>query len=164
MTHRVVLIPGDGIGPEVATATRLVLDATGVDLAWEERPAGGAALESHGALLPETTLEAIRECRTAIKGPITTPVGEGFRSVNVALRQGLDLFAAVRHRRTASSVPSGSRAPSVSSAEAPAGRCSHPRSTPVASSTNRVAAATSGPIPSPGIRTTSCVIERDATR
>ncbi len=100
MTHRVVLIPGDGIGPEVATATRLVLDATGVDVAWEERPAGAAALESHGALLPETTLEAIRECRTAIKGPITTPVGEGYRSVNVALRQGLDLFAAVRPARS----------------------------------------------------------------
>src|SRR5207237_9366349 len=100
MTHEVVLIPGDGIGPEVAAATRLVLDATGVDLRWEERPAGAAALESDGALLPESTLEAIRRCRTAIKGPITTPVGEGFRSVNVALRQDLDLFAAVRPARS----------------------------------------------------------------
>jgi len=100
MTHEVVLIPGDGIGPEVAAVTRLVLDATGVDLGWEERPAGIAALETDGALLPESTLEAIRRCRTAIKGPITTPVGEGFRSVNVALRQGLDLFAAVRPARS----------------------------------------------------------------
>ena len=100
MTHEVVLIPGDGIGPEVAAATRLVLDATGVDLGWEERPAGAAALETDGALLPESTLEAIRRCRTAIKGPITTPVGEGFRSVNVALRQDLDLFAAVRPARS----------------------------------------------------------------
>jgi isocitrate dehydrogenase (NAD+) len=100
MTHEVVLIPGDGIGPDVAAATRLVLGATGVDLGWEERPAGAAALETDGALLPESTLEAIRRCRTAIKGPITTPVGEGFRSVNVALRQGLDLFAAVRPARS----------------------------------------------------------------
>ena len=100
MTHEVVLIPGDGIGPEVAAATRMVLDATGVDIVWEERPAGAGALETDGALLPESTLEAIRRCRTAIKGPITTPVGEGFRSVNVALRQDLDLFAAVRPARS----------------------------------------------------------------
>jgi isocitrate dehydrogenase (NAD+) len=100
MTHEVVLIPGDGIGPEVAAATRIVLDATGVDIVWEERPAGAGALETDGALLPGSTLEAIRRCRTAIKGPITTPVGEGFRSVNVALRQDLDLFAAVRPARS----------------------------------------------------------------
>jgi isocitrate dehydrogenase (NAD+) len=105
MTHEVVLIPGDGIGPEVAAATRLVLDATGVDLGWEERSAGAAALETHGALLPDDTMEAIRRCRTAIKGPITTPVGEGFRSVNVALRQDLDLFAAVRPVRSLPGVP-----------------------------------------------------------
>jgi isocitrate dehydrogenase (NAD+) len=100
MTHEVVLIPGDGIGPEVAAATRTVLDATGVDIGWEERSAGAGALETDGALLPASTLEAIRRCRTAIKGPITTPVGEGFRSVNVALRQDLDLFAAVRPARS----------------------------------------------------------------
>ncbi|TMM22513.1 MAG: isocitrate/isopropylmalate dehydrogenase family protein [Actinobacteria bacterium] len=105
MTHEVVLIPGDGIGPEVAAATRLVLDATGVDLGWEQRPAGASALETDGALLPEGTLEAVRRCRTAIKGPITTPVGDGFRSVNVALRQGLDLFAAVRPARSLPGVP-----------------------------------------------------------
>src|SRR2546428_5291837 len=95
MTHEVVLIPGDGIGPEVAAATRLVLDATGVDLGWEERPAGAAALETDGAPLPESTLESIPRCRTAIKGPITTPVGEGVRSGNVALRQGPHPFAAL---------------------------------------------------------------------
>ena len=105
MTHRVVLIPGDGIGPEVSAAARTVLDATDLGIEWVERPAGAAALESHGALLPEGTLDAIRECRTALKGPITTPVGAGFRSVNVALRQGLDLFAAVRPARSLPGVP-----------------------------------------------------------
>ncbi len=99
MTHLVTLIPGDGIGPEVAHATRRVLDAAGADLEWIERPAGASALETHGALLPEETVDAIRACRVAIKGPITTPVGTGFRSVNVALRQDLDLFAAVRPAR-----------------------------------------------------------------
>jgi isocitrate dehydrogenase (NAD+) len=100
MAHRIVLIPGDGIGPEVAAATRLVLDAADVGIEWIEMPAGAAALDTHGALLPEQTLEAIRSCRVAIKGPITTPVGTGFRSVNVALRQDLDLFAAVRPARS----------------------------------------------------------------
>ena len=98
--HRVVMIPGDGIGPEVAAATRVVLDATRVAIAWQDRTAGASALVSHGSLLPEETLDAIRDARVAIKGPITTPVGEGFRSVNVALRQGLDLFAAVRPARS----------------------------------------------------------------
>jgi isocitrate dehydrogenase (NAD+) len=105
MTHRVVLIPGDGIGPEVSAAAQTVLDATDVGINWVERRAGAAALESDGALLPEETLDAIRECRTAIKGPITTPVGVGFRSVNVALRHGLDLFAAVRPARSIPGVP-----------------------------------------------------------
>jgi isocitrate dehydrogenase (NAD+) len=100
MTHRVTVIAGDGIGPEVAAASRVVLDAARVGIEWIERPAGESALDAHGALLPEDTLEAIRACRVAIKGPITTPVGTGFRSVNVALRQGLDLFAAVRPARS----------------------------------------------------------------
>jgi isocitrate dehydrogenase (NAD+) len=100
MTHRIVLIPGDGIGPEVAAATRLVLDAADVGIEWIEMPAGAGALEAHGALLPAATVDAIRVCRVAIKGPITTPVGTGFRSVNVALRQDLDLFAAVRPARS----------------------------------------------------------------
>jgi isocitrate dehydrogenase (NAD+) len=102
---RVVLIAGDGIGPEVAEAARLVLDTVGADIEWVEREAGSTALERHGSLLPDSTLEAIRECRTAIKGPITTPVGTGFRSINVALRQDLDLFAAVRPARALPGVP-----------------------------------------------------------
>ncbi|HSL10728.1 MAG TPA: isocitrate/isopropylmalate dehydrogenase family protein [Actinomycetota bacterium] len=99
MRHRVTLIAGDGIGPEVAAATRLVLDAADVGIEWVERSAGSAALASQGDLLPSETLDAIRAARVAIKGPITTPVGTGFRSVNVALRQELDLFAAVRPAR-----------------------------------------------------------------
>ena len=105
MRHRVTLIPGDGIGPEVATATRLVLDAADVGIEWVERSAGSSALETAGDLLPDETLDAIREARVAIKGPITTPVGTGFRSVNVALRQELDLFAAVRPARALPGVP-----------------------------------------------------------
>jgi isocitrate dehydrogenase (NAD+) len=99
MAHLVTLIPGDGIGPEVATAARFVLDATRVGFEWLERDAGSTALERSGALLPDDTIEAIRSSRIALKGPITTPVGKGFRSVNVALRQDLDLFAAVRPAR-----------------------------------------------------------------
>ncbi len=105
MTHRVTLIAGDGIGPEVAAATRLVLDAVDVGIEWVERPAGASALDAHGSVLPDETLDAIRDCRVAIKGPITTPVGSGFRSVNVALRQDLDLFAAVRPARSIPGVP-----------------------------------------------------------
>jgi len=105
MTHRIVLIAGDGIGPEVARATRLVLDVADVGIEWVEMPAGAGALETHGALLPLETLDAIRDCRVAIKGPITTPIGAGFRSVNVALRQDLDLFAAVRPVRSLPGVP-----------------------------------------------------------
>jgi isocitrate dehydrogenase (NAD+) len=105
MAHRVTVIPGDGIGPEVSGATRLVLDAADVGIEWIERDAGSIALARHGDLLPDETLEAIRESRVAIKGPITTPVGTGFRSVNVALRQGLDLFAAVRPARAHPGVP-----------------------------------------------------------
>ncbi len=103
--HRVTLIPGDGIGPEVAAAARLVLDAAGAGVGWIERSAGAGALADHGELLPAETVDAIRETRTAIKGPITTPVASGFRSINVALRQALDLFAAVRPARTLPGVP-----------------------------------------------------------
>ena len=105
MAHRVTIIPGDGIGPEVTAATRLVLDAACGDIEWVEAVAGARALESHGALLPEETLQTVRDCRVAIKGPITTPVGTGFRSVNVALRQELDLFASVRPVRALPGVP-----------------------------------------------------------
>ncbi len=99
MSHRVTIIPGDGIGPEVAAAARLVLDAADVGIEWIERLAGSAALPEHGELMPSETLDAIRSTRVAIKGPLTTPVGTGFRSVNVALRRGLDLFGAVRPAR-----------------------------------------------------------------
>ena len=105
MSHRVTLIPGDGIGPEVAAATRAVVEATGVAVDWDVQEAGAAVLEGEGTPLPDRVLEAIRDSRTAIKGPITTPVGTGFRSVNVALRQDLDLFAAVRPSRHFPGVP-----------------------------------------------------------
>jgi isocitrate dehydrogenase (NAD+) len=105
MAHLVTLIPGDGIGPEVSRATQQVLDATGADIEWTEQLAGTTALERTGELLPRETIASIRHSRVAIKGPITTPVGGGFRSVNVALRQELDLFAAVRPSRTLPGVP-----------------------------------------------------------
>jgi isocitrate dehydrogenase (NAD+) len=105
MALRVTLIPGDGIGPEVAEAARLVLDAADIGIEWIERPAGTSALDDYGELMPEETLQAIRDSRVALKGPITTPVGTGFRSVNVALRQGLDLFGAVRPARALPGVP-----------------------------------------------------------
>jgi isocitrate dehydrogenase (NAD+) len=103
--HLVTLIPGDGIGPEVSAACTLVLDAADVGIEWVTHLAGAGALESEGALLPETTLESIKATRVAIKGPVTTPVGTGFRSVNVALRQELDLFAAVRPARALPGIP-----------------------------------------------------------
>ena len=97
MSHRVTLIPGDGIGPELAEATRRVLEATGVAFDWDVQHAGADVMDQHGGNpLPETVLDSIRETKVAIKGPITTPVGSGFRSVNVALRQTLDLYGQVR--------------------------------------------------------------------
>jgi isocitrate dehydrogenase (NAD+) len=100
VAHLVTLIPGDGIGPEVSEATRRVLQATGVDIEWVVEEAGAAVLAREGTTLPRRVLEQIRRSRVAIKGPITTPVGSGFRSVNVALRHELDLFAAVRPSRS----------------------------------------------------------------
>jgi isocitrate dehydrogenase (NAD+) len=105
MAHLVTLIPGDGIGPEVADATRTVVEATGVRIEWAVEDAGQTTLEREGETLPRRVLEQIRRSRVALKGPITTPVGEGFRSVNVALRHELDLFAAVRPSRTLPGVP-----------------------------------------------------------
>ncbi len=105
VAHSVTLIPGDGIGPEVSEAARLVLDATDLGITWIEGTAGAGALQTHGALLPEETIASIRATRNALKGPITTPVGTGFRSVNVALRQDLDLFAAVRPARSLPGIP-----------------------------------------------------------
>jgi isocitrate dehydrogenase (NAD+) len=96
MVHNVTFIPGDGIGPEVSEATRRVLEASGARFKWDIAYAGAEAEEKFGAVLPEATLASIRKNRTAIKGPVTTPVGAGFRSVNVALRQKLDLYACLR--------------------------------------------------------------------
>src|SRR5258705_393580 len=100
MTHRVTLIPGDGIGPELAEATRRVLEATGIEFEWEYQEAGEAMLATHGTPLPEHVLESLRRSRVALKGPITTPVGEGFRSVSVTLRQTLGLYANLRPARS----------------------------------------------------------------
>ncbi len=100
MAHRVTLIPGDGIGPELAEATRRVLDATGVEFEWETVDAGEAVIAEHGTPLPEHVLESITRNKVALKGPITTPVGEGFRSVNVTLRQALGLYANLRPARS----------------------------------------------------------------
>jgi isocitrate dehydrogenase (NAD+) len=100
MAHRVTLIPGDGIGPELAEATRRVLEATGVVFEWEVQEAGEAMIAEHGTPLPEHVLDSIRRNRVALKGPITTPVGGGFRSANVTLRQALGLYANLRPARS----------------------------------------------------------------
>jgi isocitrate dehydrogenase (NAD+) len=101
MAHNVVLIPGDGTGPELTEATRRVLEATGVEFDWDVREAGADVMEQHGGNpLPPDVLDAIREAGVALKGPITTPVGGGFRSVNVALRKELDMYAQVRPCKT----------------------------------------------------------------
>jgi isocitrate dehydrogenase (NAD+) len=101
MAHRVVLIPGDGTGPELTAATRRVLEATGVDFDWDVRQAGADVMDQYGGNpLPDETLEAVRKAGVALKGPITTPVGTGFRSVNVGLRKSLDLYAQVRPCKT----------------------------------------------------------------
>src|SRR5262245_42628195 len=93
---QLVLIPGDGIGPEVTEATRQVVAAAGADINWVIAPAGVDAARQFGDPLPESTLDLIRKYRVALKGPCTTPVGKGFRSINVRLRQGLDLYASIR--------------------------------------------------------------------
>jgi isocitrate dehydrogenase (NAD+) len=100
MAHRVTLIPGDGIGPELAEASRRVLDASGVEFEWEVVDAGEAVIAEYGTPLPEHVLESITRNKVALKGPITTPVGEGFRSVNVTLRQVLGLYANLRPARS----------------------------------------------------------------
>jgi isocitrate dehydrogenase (NAD+) len=100
MAQTVTLIPGDGIGPELAEATRRVLDASGVKFDWQIEEAGDAVLAREGTPLPQRVLDSILRNRVAIKGPITTPVGEGFRSVNVSLRQTLGLYANLRPVRS----------------------------------------------------------------
>lgn len=105
MKHSVTLIPGDGIGPEVVEAARRVIEASGVDIEWEILNAGATALEKEGSLLPNRLLASIRKNRVALKGPTTTPIGKGFRSVNVALRQTLDLYACLRPCRSYRGIP-----------------------------------------------------------
>jgi isocitrate dehydrogenase (NAD+) len=100
VTYTVTLIPGDGIGPELAVAARGVLDATGIGFQWDLQQAGEATIASEGTPLPERVIESIRRTGIALKGPITTPVGSGFRSVNVGLRLALDLYANVRPARS----------------------------------------------------------------
>jgi isocitrate dehydrogenase (NAD+) len=96
LPHRVTLIPGDGVGPEVSEATRRVLEATGVEFEWDVQNAGLGVMEKYGTPMPDHVLESIRRNKVAIKGPLTTPIGKGIRSVNVALRKELDLYALVR--------------------------------------------------------------------
>ncbi|HUZ34923.1 MAG TPA: isocitrate/isopropylmalate family dehydrogenase, partial [Streptosporangiaceae bacterium] len=96
MRHSVTLIPGDGVGPEICDATVRVLEATGVEFDWDVHQAGEASIAEFGTPLPDHVLESIRKTKVALKGPITTPIGSGFRSVNVAIRQALDLYALVR--------------------------------------------------------------------
>lgn len=100
MAYRVTLIPGDGTGPEITGITKAVIEATGVEIEWDVQEAGADVLEKYGTPLPEQVIESIRKNKVALKGPITTPVGTGFRSVNVALRKVLDLYACVRPCKT----------------------------------------------------------------
>ncbi|MBL7125761.1 MAG: isocitrate/isopropylmalate dehydrogenase family protein [Dehalococcoidales bacterium] len=106
MAYNVTLIPGDGIGPEVVEATRRVLEATGVVFEWDIAEAGADVMDKYGTPLPGSVLDSVRRNKVALKGPITTPVGSGFRSVNVALRKELDLYACVRPCKTYPGVPS----------------------------------------------------------
>lgn len=105
-TYNITLIPGDGVGPEVTQATRRVLEATGTSFNWEVVDIGGKALKRYGTPLPDEVLKSIKKTKVALKGPVTTPVGSGFRSVNVALRQNLGLYACLRPCKTYPGVPS----------------------------------------------------------
>jgi isocitrate dehydrogenase (NAD+) len=104
--HKITLIPGDGIGPEVTDAARRCIEATGVKIEWEVAFAGEEARRKSNDLLPKETLDSIKKNKVALKGPITTPIGSGFRSVNVALRQALDLYACVRPAKSYAGVKS----------------------------------------------------------
>jgi len=106
MTRTITLIEGDGIGPEVTAATRRVLDAAGADIDWELHVAGAEAIARHGEPLPTELLDSIRRNRVALKGPVTTPVGKGFRSINVQLRKSLELYANLRPVQSLPNVPS----------------------------------------------------------
>ena len=105
MTHRITLIPGDGIGPEVAASVAKIIEAAGVRIEWEECTAGTQAINKFGDPLPFALLESVKRNRVALKGPLTTPIGEGFQSINVRLRKELDLFANLRPIRTLPGIP-----------------------------------------------------------
>jgi isocitrate dehydrogenase (NAD+) len=105
MVHRVTLIPGDGTGPELIAATRRVLEATGVAFEWDVQEAGADVMDKYGTPLPDQVLDSIRANKVALKGPITTPIGTGFRSVNVAIRKALDLYANLRPARSMKGIP-----------------------------------------------------------
>lgn len=106
MSYAVTLIPGDGIGPEVTTAAKRCIEATGVKISWDEVYAGQEAKDKFGDILPETVIESIKKNKVALKGPIVTPIGEGFRSVNVAIRHALDLYACLRPAKSYQGVKS----------------------------------------------------------
>src|SRR3982750_2131823 len=106
MKHRITLISGDGIGPEVAAAVVRIIEASGVEIEWEEHIAGQEALDKFGKTLPDELIESIQRNKVGLKGPITTPVGKGFTSVNVGLRKALDLYANLRPVRALPNVPS----------------------------------------------------------
>jgi isocitrate dehydrogenase (NAD+) len=106
MKHRITLIPGDGIGREVSLAAVRCIEEAGVDIKWEEVLAGAEALEKTGEILPQAVLDSIKKNKVALKGPITTPIGSGFRSVNVAIRQALELFACVRPAKSYAGIKS----------------------------------------------------------
>lgn len=105
MKHTITLIPGDGIGPEIVAATVRVIEASGVDIEWETHIIGAQALEKYGTTIPEATIESIKKNKVALKGPLTTPVGKGFTSVNVGLRKALDLYANIRPVKALPNVP-----------------------------------------------------------
>jgi len=105
MKTEATLIEGDGIGPEVVTAAVQAIEATGAEMVWERQAAGAGAVTTHGAPLPETTLDSIRRTRLCLKGPLATPIGGGYSSVNVALRREFDLYANVRPARTFAGLP-----------------------------------------------------------
>jgi isocitrate dehydrogenase (NAD+) len=106
MAYTVTLIPGDGIGPEVTSAAQKVLEATGVEFIWEKAEAGAGVMATQGTPLPESVIASVRKNKVALKGPVTTPIGIGFRSVNVALRKSLDLYTCLRPCKTYPGVPS----------------------------------------------------------
>ena len=100
MPYHITLIPGDGVGPEITAVTKKVIEATGVEIEWDIQEAGAEVIKKYGTPLPPSVIESIKKNKVALKGPITTPVGSGFRSVNVALRKELDLYACVRPCKT----------------------------------------------------------------